>query len=203
MTAGLLDVSKDLVTLLKSGYRNGFAVRRNETNSLGVLHNKTDRKATGIGFNEHHRPFFDFVSAKIGGLGSARVIDDEDFVAGLEVGQIFRLIAGSKSVSVNGAGVDPEGSGGDIRIINGFGVHEKEGRGGVADEDTFTKIHLRASVETGAVAHTELFDGGYGCGNERDFFGNALNNLGGLFYFVYVGSVEEDAVDAFFEDFGH
>ena len=203
MTAGLFYVSKDLVTLLKSGYRNGFAVRRNETNSLGVLHNKTDRKATGVGFNEHHRPFFDFVSAEIGGLSCALEIDNQDFVAGLEIGKIFRLIAGSKSVSVNGAGVDPEGSRCDIRIVNGFGMHEKECRGGVSDKDALAEIHLSAGVETGTVTHTELLDGGYSSGDKRDFFRDALNEFGGLFYFIYIGGIEEDAIDSFFEDFGH
>ena len=104
---------------------------------------------------------------------------------------------------MNGTCVDPEWPGGDIRIVDGFGMHQKECGGGVADEDAFADIHLRAGIEAGAVAHSELPDGGYGGGNKRNSLCYAVNYVGGFFDVVYVGGVEDDAINAFFENFGH
>jgi len=62
---------------------------------------------------------------------------------------------------------------------------------------------LCAGIEAGAVTHTKLFDIFYGCGYKLDFFAYTVKKSCALFNLVDVGGVQYNAVDAFFEDFGH
>jgi len=54
------------------------------------------------------------------------VVDDQDLVSGREFPQVPGLIPGDPDIGVDGPGIDPEGPGGDVRVLQGFGMHQEE-----------------------------------------------------------------------------
>jgi hypothetical protein len=54
------------------------------------------------------------------------VIDHQDFVPGRQFPQVPGLVARHPDIGVHRPGVDPEGPGGDVRIFQGFGMHQEQ-----------------------------------------------------------------------------
>lgn len=83
MPAGLFDVGKDFVTRFEIRNRNCFTVGADEPNGLRVLHYEADLLTFGLGLDENHRAFFDFISTENSGLSFALKIYEQNFITGL------------------------------------------------------------------------------------------------------------------------
>jgi len=70
--------------------------------------------------------------------------------------EILRLSIGAENIGVNGTGIHPERTGGDIRILLRFRLHEEERITRIPDEHPLAAGHVRARVDAYPVAHADL-----------------------------------------------
>ena len=95
VSAGGFDMDEDFVAGFEGRDGKGFAVGGDQANGLGVLEDQADGGVLGDGFDEHHRAFFDFVSAEIGDFGLAVGIDEpkNGYYGGQVAAPVMREIA--------------------------------------------------------------------------------------------------------------
>ena len=117
---------QDFVSGLERDDGYGLAVRTGEADSFGVLQNGSNLPPTGLSVDQHQGAAFHLNPAHHRGTGAPLVINHQDFVPGRKFPQIPGFIPGNPDIGVYGAGVDPEGAGGDVRVFQGFGVNQEE-----------------------------------------------------------------------------